>query len=142
LLSFTSSTLATFLHKYHRITGIPHFKTYLSIPLKSGGLYISFTVINTERIKKKNYKYKIQTKKIPEEQHGENLMTLDRAIVFFFIIGYLFHLHFQCYPKSPPHAPPYTPPPTHSYFLALSFPCTEAYKVCTINGPLFPLLVD
>ena len=26
-----------------------------------------------------------------------------------FFIGYLFHLHFQCYPKSPPHAPPPTP---------------------------------
>jgi hypothetical protein len=31
---------------------------------------------------------------------------------FIFLIGYLFHLHFQCYPKSPPHAPPPTPP-TH-----------------------------
>ena len=26
-------------------------------------------------------------------------------LVFFFLIGYLFHLHFQYYPKSPPHAP-------------------------------------
>jgi hypothetical protein len=52
-----------------------------------------------------------------------------------FLIRYLFHLHFQCYPKSPPHAPP----PTHSHFLALAFPCTEAYKVFTNNGPLFPL---
>jgi hypothetical protein len=30
-----------------------------------------------------------------------------------FYIRYLFHLHFQCYPKIPPHAPPPTPhPPT------------------------------
>ena len=28
----------------------------------------------------------------------------------FFLIRYLFHLHFQCYPKSPPHPP--TPTPT------------------------------
>ena len=49
-----------------------------------------------------------------------------------FFIRYLFHLHFQCYPKSPSHAPL----PTHSHFLALAFPCTEAYKVCTTNGPL------
>jgi hypothetical protein len=26
--------------------------------------------------------------------------------------------------------------------LALSFPCTEAYKICTTNGPLFPLMAD
>jgi hypothetical protein len=56
----------------------------------------------------------------------------------FFLIRYLFHLHFQCYPQSPPHAPP----PTHSPFLALSFPCTEAYKVCKTNGPLFPLMAN
>jgi hypothetical protein len=61
---------------------------------------------------------------------------------FLFFIGYLFHLHFQCYPKSPPHAPPPTPPPTHSHFLALAFPCTEADKVCMTNGPLFPLMAD
>jgi hypothetical protein len=47
-----------------------------------------------------------------------------------FLIRYLFHLHFECYPKSPPHAPLPTPPPTHSHFLALAFPCSEAYKVC------------
>ena len=61
---------------------------------------------------------------------------------FFFLIVYLFHLHFQCYPKSPPHALPPTPLPTYSHFLALAFPCTEAYKVCTTNGPLFPLMAD
>jgi hypothetical protein len=60
----------------------------------------------------------------------------------FFLIGYLFHLHFQGYPKSPPHAPPPTLPPTHSHFLALAFPCTEAYEVCTTNGPLFPLMAN
>ena len=32
--------------------------------------------------------------------------------------------------------------PTHSHFLALTFPCTEAYKVCKTNGPLFPLMAD
>jgi hypothetical protein len=26
--------------------------------------------------------------------------------------------------------------------LALSFPCTEAYKVCTTHGSLFPLLAN
>ena len=56
----------------------------------------------------------------------------------FFKIRYLFHLHLQCYPKSPPHVPP----PSHSHFLALAFPCTEAYKVYMTNGPLFPLMAD
>jgi hypothetical protein len=58
----------------------------------------------------------------------------------FFLIRYFFHLHFQWYLKSPPHPPTSTPPPTHSYLLALVFPCTEADKVCLTNGPLFPLM--
>jgi hypothetical protein len=32
------------------------------------------------------------------------------------------------------------PSPTHSYFLVLAFPCTEAYKVCKTMGPLFPMM--
>lgn len=61
---------------------------------------------------------------------------------FFWGGGNLFHLHFKCYPKSPPHAPPPTPPPTHSHFSALAFPCTEAYKVCKTNGPLYAVMAD
>jgi hypothetical protein len=61
---------------------------------------------------------------------------------FVFLISYLFHLYFQCYPKSPPPTPPPTLPPTHFHFLALLFPCTEADKVCTTNGPLFSLMAD
>jgi hypothetical protein len=60
----------------------------------------------------------------------------------YFLIRYLFHLHFQCYLKSPPNAPSPTPPPTHSHFLALLFSCTETCKVCMTNGPLFPLMAD
>jgi hypothetical protein len=43
-------------------------------------------------------------------------------LFIYFIIGYLFHLHFQCYPKSPPHPPTPTAPPTHSHLLAMVFP--------------------
>jgi hypothetical protein len=46
-------------------------------------------------------------------------------------------------PKLPytlPHNP--APLPTHSHFLALVFPCTEAYKVCKTNVSLFPLMAD
>jgi hypothetical protein len=56
-------------------------------------------------------------------------------IIIIIIIMYLFHLHFQCYPKS-------LPPLIHSHLLALAFPCTEAYKVCMTNGPLFLLMAD
>jgi hypothetical protein len=51
-------------------------------------------------------------------------------------IKYVPHLHFQCYPKISSY------PLTHSYFLALAFPCTEAYKVCKSNGPVFPVMAD
>jgi hypothetical protein len=60
-------------------------------------------------------------------------------IFLFFFIMYFPQLHFQCYPKSPPYPPP-TFLPTHSHFLALAFLCTEAYKVCMSNGPLFPVM--
>jgi hypothetical protein len=62
----------------------------------------------------------------------------------FFLIRYFPHLYFKCYPKSPPYppAPPPTPLHTHSQFLALAFPCTEAYKVCKTKGPLFPMMAD
>jgi hypothetical protein len=32
--------------------------------------------------------------------------------------------------------------PTHSHFLALAFPHTEAYKICKTKGPLFPMMAD
>ena len=67
------------------------------------------------------------------------------VFLFFFLnifIRYFPHLYFQCYPKSPPYPPPPTPLPAHSYFLALAFPCTGAYKVCKSNGPLFPVMAD
>jgi hypothetical protein len=42
---------------------------------------------------------------------------LNIQLIFFniIIIGYLFHLHIQCYPKSPPHPPTSTPPTTQSW---------------------------
>ena len=58
-----------------------------------------------------------------------------------FLIRYFVHLHFICYPEGPPYHPSPTPLPTHSYFLALVFPCTGAYKVCKTKEPLFPMVV-
>jgi hypothetical protein len=43
--------------------------------------------------------------------------------------------------KSPIPSPPLPYPPI-PIFLALVFPCTEAYKVCVSNGPLFPVMAD
>jgi hypothetical protein len=75
---------------------------------------------------------------------NQRLESPQRATSFLkkYFIRYFPHLHFQCYPKSPPYPPPPTPLPTHSHFLALAFPCTEAYKVCMTNGPLFPVMAD
>jgi hypothetical protein len=57
------------------------------------------------------------------------------SLLNFILIRYFLHLHIQYYPKSPPYPSPPTPlPPSH--FLALAFPCTEAYKVCKSKEPL------
>jgi hypothetical protein len=42
--------------------------------------------------------------------------------------------------QSSPDPTPTIPLPTHSHFLAVAFPHTEAYKVCKIKGPLFPVM--
>jgi hypothetical protein len=45
------------------------------------------------------------------------------------LLGIFFIYISSAIPKSPIPSPP-TPLPTHSHFLALVFPYTEAYKVC------------
>jgi hypothetical protein len=64
-------------------------------------------------------------------------------IYFFktFLLGILFIYISNAIPKVPQTLPP-IPLPTHSHFLTLAFPCTEAYKVCKTNGPLFPMMAD
>lgn len=65
-------------------------------------------------------------------------------LVDIFLIRYFLHLHFQYYPKSPPCTPLPSPTSllTNFHFLALTFPCTEACKVCKTSGPLFPLMAN
>jgi hypothetical protein len=58
-----------------------------------------------------------------------------------FLLGIFLIYISNAIPKVPHTLPP-TPLPTHSHFLALAFPCTEAYKVYITNGPLFPLMAD
>jgi hypothetical protein len=64
--------------------------------------------------------------------------SVEAFYFLFFLIRYFLHLHFQCYAKSPS----YPPLPIHSHFLALAFPCTEAYKVCKTNGPSVEAFLD
>jgi hypothetical protein len=73
----------------------------------------------------------------------EAIITLTEKFLFFiylfifqFFIRYFLHLYFKCYPKRP--SPPPALVPTDSYFLALEFPCTGAYKVCNTNGASLP----
>ena len=58
-----------------------------------------------------------------------------------FLLG-IFFIYISSAILKVPHALPTTSLSTHSHFLALVFPCTEAYKVCTTNGLLFPLMAD
>ena len=60
------------------------------------------------------------------------------SFLFNFLLGIFFIYISNAIPKVP-HVLPPNLLPTHSHFLALAFPCTEAYKVCKTNGPLFPL---
>jgi hypothetical protein len=52
----------------------------------------------------------------------------------FFFFSFLLDIFFiyisNAIPKVPYTLPCPAPLPTHSHFLALAFPCTEAYKVC------------
>jgi hypothetical protein len=61
--------------------------------------------------------------------------------IYLFLLGIFFIYISNAIPKVPHILPP-TPLPTHSHFLALAFPCTEAYKVCKTNGPLFPMMAN
>jgi hypothetical protein len=54
--------------------------------------------------------------------------------LFVCFIRYFLHLYFKCYPKSSLYPTRPVPLPTHSHFLALAFPCSGAYKVCTTKG--------
>jgi hypothetical protein len=58
-----------------------------------------------------------------------------------FLLGIFLVYIFNAIPKVP-HTHPPNPLPTHSPFLALVFPCTEAYKVCKSNGPLFAVMAN
>jgi hypothetical protein len=70
----------------------------------------------------------------------DNMSSVHTVISYMYIsekifIIYFLHLHFKCYPKKSPMPSPHPAPlPTHFDFMALSFPCTGAYKVCKTRG--------
>jgi hypothetical protein len=72
---------------------------------------------------------------------GSPVVSFFSFFKIFFIITYFPQLHLECHPKSPPYPPPLPYPPI-PIFLALAFPYTGAYKVCTTNEPLFPLMAN
>jgi hypothetical protein len=71
-----------------------------------------------------------------------SLLGRDSKHFFLFFIRYFLYIRFKFQMlslKFPMLSLP-IPLPTHSHLLALAFPCTEAYKVCKTNGPLFPMM--
>jgi hypothetical protein len=74
---------------------------------------------------------------------NESLITsLFFLNIFLFLLDILFIYISNAIPKVPHALPAPAVLPTHSHFLALALPCTEAYKVCKTKGLLFPLMAN
>jgi hypothetical protein len=71
-------------------------------------------------------------------------MVIPPEVLFFFSFIFILFLFssftFPMLSKKSPHTLPQPIP--HSHFLDLAFPCTEAYKVCKTDGPLFPMMAE
>jgi hypothetical protein len=76
----------------------------------------------------------------PQSNHPCSGMSFHVVYHYYYYVfsSFTFSLLSQKSPIPSHH----TPLPTHSHFLALVFPYTEAHKVCMTNGPLFPLMAD
>jgi hypothetical protein len=70
-------------------------------------------------------------------------ISFECSFLFLIFLLGIFLIYISNAIPTVPYIPPCPAPlPTLSYFLALVFPCTEAYKVCTTNGPLFPMMAN
>jgi hypothetical protein len=70
-------------------------------------------------------------------------MVVEKEMRFFFYLLRIFLNDISnAIPKVPHTLPPHFPTHPFSFFLALPFPCTGAYKVCVSNGPLFPVMAN
>ena len=92
-----------------------------------------------EKARKKIYFNKLKRRKPHKCKNSINNNREKQSL--FFYLG-IFFIYISNAIPNVLHTLPHTPLPTHSHFLALAFPCTEAYKVCKTNGPLFPLMAD
>jgi hypothetical protein len=63
----------------------------------------------------------------------------NMIILHFLKLGTFFIYISNAIPKVLHTLPP-NPLPTYTHFLALAFPCTEAYKICQTKGSLFPMM--
>jgi hypothetical protein len=68
----------------------------------------------------------------PIMEFSSQYFSMGKELLF--LLGIFFIYISNAIPKVPHTLPPPTPLPTHSHFLALAFPCTEAYKVCKTKG--------
>jgi hypothetical protein len=100
---------------------------------------------------KKRYKKIEQEKFINNSNLSMHRQILILSFVFYNFLKNIYLLifnwvfssfNFIAIPNVPQTFLPPTPLPIHSYFFALAFPCTEAYKVCNTKGPLFPMMAD
>jgi hypothetical protein len=91
------------------------------------------TEVTDRELKEKSYICNFQAHS-PSIGAGQDSFLLLLLGIFFIYIS-------NAMPKVP-HTLPTTPLPTHSHFLALAFPCIEAYKVCKTKGPLFPMMAN
>ena len=84
--------------------------------------------------------------KDPNRKRSVRSVIVSLFLFFFFLS--IFYQIFSSFTfqmlsrKSPIYYPCPAPFSTHSYFLALAFPSTGAYKVCKTQGPLFPMMAD
>ena len=69
---------------------------------------------------------------------GKSMPSFSLEIFYFILFYYYWVFISFTFPMLPQKSP--TPSHTHSHLLALVFLYTKAYKVCTTNGPLFPLM--
>jgi hypothetical protein len=74
--------------------------------------------------------------------HFPHAPGVSLSLLFFskFLLDIFLIYMLNAIPKVPYKLPDPAPQPTHSCFLALALPCTEAYKVCKTKGALLPLM--
>jgi hypothetical protein len=100
------------------------------------------TVESTDCLRKNKYQYFLKFRKLNRIFSKLIFFSFSNFSLGIFLIYISIAILKVPYTFPPPPPPPATPLPTHSHFLALTFPCTGAYKVCKTKGPLFPMMAN